>query len=63
MALVSFIDDMHPLSAKVRLLIQTFFFIIAAVTARSPRGLVGIRGCGFCLSGWPYSIYIISWMV
>ena len=27
-ALVSFIDDMHPLSAKVRLLIQTFSLLL-----------------------------------
>lgn len=28
MALVSFIDDMHPLSAKVRLLFQTFSLLL-----------------------------------
>jgi len=27
-ALVSFIDDMHPLSAKVRLLFQTFSLLL-----------------------------------
>ena len=62
-ALVSFIDDMHPLSAKVRLLFQTFSLLLLLLQLGGHEVSWGYVVVALFVGLAILNIYIISWMV